>query len=112
MAFDEGLAERVREILSERFEFQEKKMFGGLCFMLFEHMCCGIINDSLMCRVGPDEYEQCLKQKHVSEMDFTGKPMKGMVYVSAEGVAEDADLRHWLAVCWNFVMLLPPKVKK
>ena len=109
MAFDEGLAERLREVFDERSDVVEKKMFGGLCFMVSGHMCCGIVKDSLMARVGPDAYEQCLKEKHVREMDFTGKPMRGMVYVSEKGISEDEDLNVWVNRCLDFVLTLPDK---
>ena len=109
MAFDEGLAERLREVFDERSDVVEKKMFGGLCFMVSGHMCCGIVKDSLMARVGSDAYEQCLKEKHVREMDFTGKPMRGMVYVSEKGISEDEDLNVWVNRCLDFVLTLPDK---
>jgi hypothetical protein len=84
-------------------------MFGGLCFMVSDHMCCGVINDTLMARVGPKQYEECLKLKHVKEMDFTGKPLKGMVYVQAQGVADDRELERWVDRCLEFVRSLPEK---
>ena len=110
MAFDEGLAERIREHFHNRRDVEEKKMFGGLCFMVSGHMCCGIIKDTLMARVGPDNYDKCLAMKHASEMDFTGKPMKGMVYISPKGIETDGDLAKWLDTCTGFVEELPPKV--
>lgn len=82
MVFDEGLAQRIREVFENRTDIEEKKMFGGLCFMLSRHMCCGIVGDTLMARVGPENCEPCLEQGHASEIDFTGKAMKGMVYVA------------------------------
>lgn len=109
MAFDEGLAERVREQLIDRSDVVEKRMFGGLAFMISGHMCCGIVNDSLMARVGPDQYSECLTQEHVSEMDFTGRPLKRMIYVAAEGVESDINLEHWINRCLKFVLSLPPK---
>lgn len=113
MAYDEGLAERIRELLQDHSDLQEKKMFGGLCFMLAEHMCCGIVGDTLMVRVGPDRYEECLAKKYARQMDFTGKPMRGMVYVAAEGLQEDDELTEWLNVSIEFVSSLPPaKVRK
>ncbi|MBJ7539122.1 TfoX/Sxy family protein [Marinomonas transparens] len=112
MAFDEGLAERVRGCFTSRNDVVEKKMFGGLCFMVSDHMCCGIVGDTLMGRVGPDNYEECLNREHVSKMDFTGKSMKGMIYVSAEGVAEDETLQYWVGLCLSFVTRLPPKKPK
>ena len=112
MPYDEGLAERIREQFQNRGDVVEKKMFGGLCFMVSNHMCCGIVKDTLMLRVGPLNYEACLAKPHVSEMDFTGKAMKGMVYVAAEGFASDADLAQWLHIGTRFVESLPPKKSK
>ena len=112
MPFDEGLAQRIREQLQDRADVEEKKMFGGLCFMVSNHMCCGIVKDTLMARVGPDNYEECLKMKHASEMDFTGKAMKGMVYVAPEGIESDDNLAKWIDICLSFVDTLPPKKPK
>lgn len=112
MAYDEGLAERLREQFHERTDVEEKKMFGGLCFMVSNHMCCGIVGDMLMARVGADNYEQCLHQKHAKEMDFTGKALKGMVYVSPQGIESDSGLAHWVNLCTAFVESLPPKEPK
>lgn len=109
MAFDEGLAERIREALSDTINVEEKKMFGGLCFMVNNHMCCGIVKDELMLRVGKDNYEEALTQPHAREMDFTGKALKGMIYVGHEGLAEDEDLKAWLDRALAFVMGLPSK---
>jgi TfoX/Sxy family transcriptional regulator of competence genes len=108
MAYDEGLAERIRLVLDER-RVVEKKMFGGLAFMLRDYMCCGVIDDRLMARVGPENYEAALARPHVSKMDFTGRPMKGYVYVEPDGVADDDDLRDWVEKCAAFVATLPPK---
>ncbi|MFC1532756.1 TfoX/Sxy family protein [Thermodesulfobacteriota bacterium] len=112
MAYDEGLAERLNDYFEDRNDVEVKKMFGDLCFMVSDHMCCGIIGDTLMARVGPDNYTECLSKKHTKEMDFTGKAMKGMVYVAPEGIAEDSDLRKWLRICERFVESLPPKKPK
>ena len=84
-------------------------MFGGLCFMVSDHMCCGIVGELLMARVGPENYEACLRQKHAKEMDFTGKSMKGMIYVSPAGLESDEDLEKWVSLCESFVRSLPPK---
>jgi TfoX/Sxy family transcriptional regulator of competence genes len=111
MAYDEGLAVRISEILADQPDVTEKKMFGGLVFMVNDHMCVGIVNDMLMVRVGPDNYENALKMDHCREMDFTGRAMKGMVYISSEGIAEDDDLEYWLNLSVGFVKSLPPKNK-
>ena len=111
MSYDEGLAERIRLTVADRRSVTEKKMFGGLAFMLNGYMFCGVTNDDLMARVGPDNYGTALTKAHVREMDFTGRPMKGYVYVSPEGVESDADLQYWVELCADFVLSLPPKKK-
>jgi TfoX/Sxy family transcriptional regulator of competence genes len=111
MAYDETLAERIREELSGRTDVVEKKMFGGLCFMVAEHMCCGITDNLLMARVGPDLYEACLADRYAMEMDFTGKALKGMVYVKPAGIRTREQLIRWLTFCTGFVGSLPPKTK-
>ncbi len=112
MAYDEGLAERLGDYFDGHEELVVKKMFGGLCFMVANHMCCGVINDTLMARVGPNNYDEYLQKPHAKEMDFTGKPMKGMIYVDPLGIQEDADLEWWAETCVNFVRSLPPKSPK
>jgi len=112
MAYDEGLAERLHEYFNDRSDVEAKKMFGGLCFMVSDHMCSGIVGDTLMARVGPEKYEECLSKKHVKEMDFTGKAMKGMVYVEPEGFENDSELEYWVGVCESFIKSLPPKKLK
>jgi hypothetical protein len=109
MAFDAGTAERLREVLAQRHGVIEKKMFGGIAFMLRGHMCCGVVGDVLMARVGPEQYAAALKQPHVREMDFTGKPLKGFVYVDPPGFESDANLERWVNTCERFVATLPAK---
>jgi TfoX/Sxy family transcriptional regulator of competence genes len=109
MAYDKGLAERLREIYEEIAPFDEKKMFGGLAFMVDGHMSCGVVNDTLMVRVGPQLYEHALAQPHAREMDFTGKPLRGFVYVEPEGFESDAALAFWVKLGLDFVRSLPPK---
>ncbi len=109
MAYDPGLAQRVREILSDREGISERRMFGGLAFMLHGHMFAGISGTDLMARVGAERHQDALALPHVRPMDFTGRPMKGYVFVSADGVAEDHDLQAWVDWCAGFVACLPPK---
>lgn len=109
MVFDEGLAQRLRETYAQRTAAVEKKMFGGLAFMVNGHMSCGVSGNDLMCRVGPDGYESALQQPHARKMDFTGRPLKGFVYVASEGVADDRDLQAWVGRSLEFVQKLPPK---
>lgn len=109
MAFDEGLAERIRGVLGDRGDVVEKKMFGGLAFMVGGHMCAGIVKEELMVRVGKDAHEDSLAQPHARKMDFTGRSLKGMVYVGVEGFEDDADLEAWIGRGLRFVTGLPPK---
>ena len=109
MAYDEVLAERVRRALAGRNDLSEKKMFGGIAFMLHGNMSCGVEKYQLMVRVGPERHEEALAQPHARPMDFTGRPMKGMVYVGPEGLRSDADLNAWLRRAVEFAETLPPK---
>ena len=109
MAYDEGLAERLREYFQDHQNVEIKKMFGGLCFMVSRHMCCGIVDDTLMARVGPEKYQECLSKPYAREMDFTGRALKGMVYVSPDGIESDEALAEWVETCEAFVNSLPPK---
>lgn len=109
MAYDEKLAQRIRDVLSTQSNVEEKKMFGGICYLVSNHMCCGVLNDTLMARVGPTMYEACLKKPHAREMDFTGKAMKGMVYVGPDGIRTKPQLTRWIDVCLDFIKTLPPK---
>ncbi len=109
MAYDPGLAERIRDALRERPNVSERKMFGGIAFMLDGHMALGIVGDTLMARVGPARYEDALRLPQVRPMDFTGRPMKGYVYVDAPGIESDAALANWIVACAGFVATLPPK---
>jgi len=109
MAYDEKAAQRLRKVFSRRKGVTEKKMFGGVAFMLHGNMCCGENEDLLMLRVGPDNYDESLKEKHTRPMDFTGRPMKGYIYVEPRGYKSEEDLRSWLDRAAKFVKTLPPK---
>ncbi len=109
MAYDEGLAQRIREQLEELEGVIEKKMFGGLCFMVQGHMSVGITAEDLMVRVGPDGHPEALAQPHARPMDFTHRPMKGFVFVGPEGFESDPDLEAWIERSLRFVSTLPPK---
>jgi len=109
MAYDEGLAEQVRQLLASQPLVTERKMFGGLAFMHAGNMFCGMLKDDLMVRVGPQSYEEALAKPHVRPMDFTGRAMKGMVYVGPEGWRSAADLEKWVQVGLEFARSLPPK---
>lgn len=109
MAYDEGLAQRIREFLQKRKDVVEKKMFGGLAFMCRGHMCCGVVGSELMVRTGPKNHEAALSEPHARKMDFTGKAMKGFVYVNTAGTKDDHNLGVWIQRALKFVESLPPK---
>lgn len=109
MASDETAIERVRRCFSARDDVCEKRMFGGVAFMHRGNMCVGISGDRLMARVGPEAYEAALARPGAAPMDFTGKPMRGFVFIAAEAYAEDDDLREWIALCKSFTATLPAK---
>ena len=96
MSYDEKLAMRVRRVLADRDDVVEKKMFGGLCFMVNGAMCCGLTKSDFMVRVGPEKFDDALAQPHARPMDFTGRPSKGTVYVAPEGLRTDAALARWV----------------
>lgn len=109
MAYDEQLADRVRAALADRGGVSERKMFGGLAFMVDGHMACGIVGGELMLRLGPDGADAALAESHVRPMDFTGRPMSGMVYVAQAGLRDQAALGVWVERSLAFVATLPPK---
>lgn len=111
MAYDEGLAQRVRDAMPPGVACEEKKMFGGLCFLVRGSMALGIVKNELMVRVGPDGHEASLAMPHVREMDFTGRPMKGMIYVAPEGLAAASDMEHWVNQALAFNRTQPVKKK-
>jgi hypothetical protein len=109
MAFDEGLATRVRETLGDEPGLVEKKMFGGLAFMIDGNLALGIIGDDLMARVGPDAYESALQRAHARPFDMTGRPMTGWVLVEAAGLEDDAAYEEWVRDGMAFARSLPAK---
>jgi TfoX/Sxy family transcriptional regulator of competence genes len=112
MAYDQGLAQRLREVLEEQLDVTEKTMFGGIAFLLHGSMFVGIVHDDLMVRVGPAEHAAALARPHARPMDFAGRPMNGYVYVAPEGMESDAALAGWVHLALRFVSTLPPKEPK
>lgn len=125
MAYDEYLADRIRKAFNElKAKPLEKKMMGGLCFMVDGKMCCGIHfdkkkqTDLLMARIGEAACEKAMKKKGCHPMDFTGRPMRGYVFVSPDGFDKDRDLKYWIGLCMAFNPLAKaskkrkPKAKK
>lgn len=103
MPYDEILTERIRKFFhGKRVKFEEKKMFGGVCFLVKDKMCVGVQEDRLMARIDPDIYDEALTRKGCREMVFTGKPMKGFVYVEPEGLAGEKNLNAWVQLAFDF----------
>ncbi len=109
MAYDEKLAERIRAVLKRRRGVSEKKMFGGLCFLVNGNMCCGVEKYRLVLRVGPERHSEILRRKNARPMDFTGRPLKGFVYVSRAGFDTKAKLENWIEPALDFARSLPKK---
>lgn len=112
MAYSEALAERVRDALKDVKDVGDRKMFGGICFTLRGNMLVGVIGDELMARVGQDAYEAALTRPEVRPMDFTGRPMKGYVFVGPAGMTREKELRAWIDAAMTFVETLPAKAQK
>lgn len=109
MAFDEALARRARPLLAGRPGFAEKKMFGGLCFLLNGNLCVGVWKHYLILRIGPEEAMDALRQPSVKEFDVTGRAMKGWVMVDESALADFDVLRGWIDQAVRFVRTLPIK---
>lgn len=102
MAYDETLSARVREVLGRLQKVEEKLMFGGVCYMLNGKMCVGVVGNELMCRIGPHVYDEALERTGCREMVFTGKPMKGYVFVDESGFKNRRDFSYWMDLCVAF----------
>ena len=109
MPYDEGIAEVVRQQLQDKVGYSEKKMFGGLCFLINGNMAGGIVDNRVMVRIGKDAYEDALLQEYVTEMDFNGRPMRGMIYIDEEGSQKEKIINEWIAMGYEFANSLPPK---
>ena len=109
MAYNEELAQRVRKLLAPIENIQERRMFGGLAFMLNGNMCCGIERENLVVRTGPKGYDDALARSHARVFDFTGRPMRGFVYVETAGLEEETELGDWIKMAVKFAGSLPPK---
>jgi len=109
MAFDESLGQRIRTALARKKNIEEKKMFGGICFLLNGNMLVGVWKDSLIARLGPEQGDEALLEPHVKVFDITGKPMKNWILVEPEGVVEDEQLKDWIQRALKFVGKLPKK---
>lgn len=102
MAFDEALTDRIREALVDVANVEERNMFGGVCFMVNGKMCVGVVKDEMMCRIDPAMDEVVLEMHGCRPMDFTGKPMKGYVFVSHESMRGRKEFDYWIGLCLDF----------
>lgn len=102
MAYNELLADRIREILVDQPEIEEKHMMGGVAFMVNNKMCVGVVKAEMMARIDPEIYEEALERLGCHPMDFTGKPMKGWVFISPEGIDKVKDLEYWIGLALDF----------
>ena len=109
MAYDEGLAARATEALGDQDGLVEKKMFGGIGYLVHGNMACGVNRDSLIIRVGPAIYEDALDQPHTGIFDMTGRPMKGWIVVRPNGYEDDEALTAWIQKAIDFALTLPGK---
>ncbi len=103
MAYNEFLADRIRLVLAEKsVVYTEKKMFGGLCFMVDDKMCLGIVQEEMMARIGTEQYQEALGKEGCKEMNFTGRAMKGYVFLEPEAIDMEDDLAYWIQLCLDF----------
>jgi len=109
MAYDQNLVNRVRDELHELPGLQEKKMFGGVGFLIFGNMTCGVHGEHLIVRVGADGYQEALSQPNTRPFDMTGRPMSGWVMVAPQGFETEGDLRNWVRRGVEFTRSLPAK---
>ncbi|SDU13595.1 TfoX/Sxy family protein [Jiangella alkaliphila] len=109
MAYDEGLAARIREVVADRLDVTEKRMFGGLAFLVNGNLACAVHHDDLLVRLPADEHEAALGEPGASIFDLTGRPMKGWLVVDATALAEDDDLHRWAGRGLDFAGGFPPK---
>lgn len=113
MAYDEYLGERISNHLqTKKVVFEARKMMGGLCFMVNDKMCLGVVKDTLMARIGEEAYIEAIKREGCKEMDFTGRPMKGYVFVTPDGIDMDEDLEYYINLALKFNPLAKASKKR
>ena len=112
MAYDAALAERIVRLLKGKRRIAQKQMFGGACFLLKGHMCCGVMRDRLVVRVGPEQYARLLRKRHVRPMDFTGRPLRGFVFVLPKGLQGQTALKVWIDRGLRYAESLPSKRRR
>lgn len=109
MAYSEELAGRIRDVMADRIDVTERKMFGGIAWLVNGHMACGTLGEDLMVRLDREDADEALREEHVRPMEFTGRPMRGFITVDAAGIEDVEDLRRWIEDGVGFAASLPPK---
>ncbi len=112
MAYNSILSDRIREALVSVKKTEEKEMFGGICYMVDGKMCVGVVKDEMMCRINPEVYEEALEKKGCREMIFTGRPMKGYVFISEDGMKSRKEFEYWIGLCLEYNKLAKSSKKK
>ena len=112
MAYNEDLVNKIRETLINQPDVEEKKMMGGLTFMVDGKMCIGVVADEMMCRISPDLHDASVEKTGCREMDFTGKPMRGYVFVNEDGMKTQADFMYWISLSLDFNVIAKASKKR
>jgi TfoX/Sxy family transcriptional regulator of competence genes len=112
MAYDQKLEGRIRDLLGPREDLEARKMFGGLCFLVNGNMACGVLNADFIAKVDPERHDALLKKPGARPFDFSGRPMRGILYVGPEGVKTSKDLRFWVETSLAHALSKPPKTGK
>jgi TfoX/Sxy family transcriptional regulator of competence genes len=102
VAYNETISKRIREALAGFSHVEEKFMFGGVCYMVNDKMCVGVVRDEMMCRIDPSKEEEALSRNGCRPMDFTGRPMRGYVFVSVDGLKRKKDFDYWISLCIEY----------
>jgi TfoX/Sxy family transcriptional regulator of competence genes len=111
MPYDQTLAERIRRLLRRRRGIEERRMFGGIAFLVNGHMSVGVVGHDLVLRLGNEQAAESLRKRHTRPMDFTGKPLRSMIYVEPAGYRRDRDLADWVGQALAYAKLQPPKAR-
>lgn len=113
VAYNELLSDKIEQILNEKkIHYSTKRMFGGLCYMVDQKMCIGIVKEEMMARINPNIYESSLKEEGINKMNFTGRPMKGYIFIQPQIWDQDDKLEYWIQKCLDFNPLAKASKKK
>jgi TfoX/Sxy family transcriptional regulator of competence genes len=112
MAYNQKIADQIREMLVDQLQVEEKEMMGGVAFMVNAKMCVGVIKDDMMARIDPEVYNEALEKTGCRPMDFTGKTMRGWVFISPEGIEKIKDMEYWIKLALEFNKISKPSKKK